>query len=299
VWLRTGPAGRHSAVRDEEEHRPADDIGPRKRAHWFSRPPAKAALVTVLTVGVVLTVTPTDGAAGDIVSGFTRVVRQLTAPSQNGQDFAGTPAVGALFTTAAGQLGHHFCSASVVDSPYGDLVITAAHCVTGTSGSIAFVPGYDGGATPYGVWTVTRVYADQSWRSSSDPDDDVAFLQVGQAGSLVPIEDVTGAEELGISTPARQLVEVIGYPDSTNVPITCRSWTRQPMSDQLEFDCGGYTDGTSGGPFLADVNPKTGQGIVVGVVGGYEQGGYTPQISYSAMFGAGVAALYQTAVAGG
>jgi len=298
--LRAGsPSGQHSAVRDDEEHRPADDSGPRKRARLFSRPPAKAALVIALTVGVMVTVTPSYGAAGDIVSGFARAVRQLTAPSQNGQDFAGTPAVGALFTTTAGKLGQHFCSASVVNSPNGDLLITAAHCVTGGSGGIAFVPGYDGGAPPYGVWPVTKVYADPSWRSSSDPDDDVAFLQVGQVGSIVPVEDVTGAEQLGIGTPARQLVEVIGYPNSTNVPITCRNWTRQPMSDQLEFDCGGFTDGTSGGPFLADVNPLTGQGTVIGVIGGYEQGGLIPQVSYSAMFGAGVAALYQTAVAGG
>jgi hypothetical protein len=71
------------------------------------------------------------------------------------------------------------------------------------------------------------------------------------------------------------------------------------MADQLEFDCGGYTDGTSGGPFLASVNPLTGQGAVIGVIGGYEQGGDTPQVSYSAMFGKNVAALYRTAVAGG
>jgi V8-like Glu-specific endopeptidase len=253
----------------------------------------------VLTVGIVVTVTPAEGAAGDIVSGFARAVRHLVAPSQNGQDFAGIPAVGALFTTASGKLGGHFCTASVVNSPHDDLVITAAHCVTGVSGGIAFVPGYHSGAAPYGVWAVTRVYVDHSWSSSSDPDDDVAFLKVNQPGSIVPIEDVTGAEQLRTGTPARQLVEVIGYPNSTNVPITCRNWTRQPMANQLEFDCGGYTDGTSGGPFLAGVSPQTGQGTVIGVIGGYEQGGLTPQVSYSVMFGANVAALYQTAVAGG
>jgi hypothetical protein len=300
VRVRPGrPAGQDPAVSDEEEHRPSDDSGPRKRACWFSRPPARAALITALAVGVVLTVIPANGAAGDIASGFARVVQRLVSPSQDGQDFAGTPAVGALFTTATGRLGDHFCTASVVDSPRGDLVITAAHCVTGVSGGIAFVPGYHRGASPYGVWTVTKIYADRAWSSSSDPDDDVAFLRVGQPGSIVPIEDVTGAEQLRTGTPARQLVEAIGYPDSTNVPIACRNWTRQPMSDQLEFDCGGYTDGTSGGPFLADVDPLTGQGTVVGVIGGYEQGGSNPQVSYSAMFGTGVAALYQTAVADG
>ena len=222
----------------------------------------------------------------------------MVSTSQNGQDFAGTPAVGALFTMSKGKLGRHFCTASVIGGPHGDLVVTAAHCVTGTSG-IVFVPGYDRGAAPYGIWTVTKIYVDRSWTSSSNPDDDVAFLRVSQAGSIVPIEDVTGAEALKAGTPARQLVEVIGYPDSGSQPIVCRNWTREPMSEQLEFDCGGYTDGTSGGPFLASVNPLTGQGTVIGVIGGYEQGGLTPQVSYSSMFGANVAALYQQAVAGG
>jgi V8-like Glu-specific endopeptidase len=291
-------AARHPAVGGGEDPRPGDDSGPRKRARWFPWRPAGAALITALTVGVAVMVTPAEGAAGDIASSFARAVRHLTSTSQNGQDFAGTPAVGALFTMSKGKLGDHFCTASVISSPQGDLVITAAHCVTGTSG-IVFVPGYDRGAAPYGIWTVTKIYADRSWKSSSDPDDDVAFLRVSQPGSIVPIEDVTGAEALKTGTPPRQLVEVIGYPDSGNQPITCRNWTREPMSEQLEFDCGGYTNGTSGGPFLASVNPLTGQGTVIGVIGGYEQGGLTPQVSYSSMFGASAAALYQLAVAGG
>jgi len=291
-------AARQARLRGGEESRPGDDNGPRKRARRFPRTPAAVAIVTVLTVGVVAAVTPAEGAAGDIASSFARAVRHLVSTSQNGQDFAGTPAVGALFTMSKGKLGRHFCTASVIGSPHGDLVITAAHCVTGASG-IVFVPGYDRGATPYGVWTVTKIYVDRSWTSSSNPKDDVAFLRVSQAGSTVPIEDVTGAEALKTGTPARQLVEVIGYPDSGSQPIVCRNWTREPMSEQLEFDCGGYTDGTSGGPFLANVNPLTGQGRVIGVIGGYEQGGLTPQVSYSSMFGANVAALYRQAVAGG
>lgn len=291
-------AARQARLRGGEESRPGDDNGPRKRARRFPRTPAAVAIVIVLTVGVVAAVTPAEGAAGDIASSFARAVRHLVSTSQNGQDFAGTPAVGALFTMSKGKLGRHFCTASVIGSPHGDLVITAAHCVTGTSG-IVFEPGYDRGAAPYGIWTVTKIYVDRSWTSSSNPDDDVAFLRVSQAGSNVPIEDVTGAEALKTGTPARQLVEVIGYPDSGSQPIVCRNWTREPMSEQLEFDCGGYTDGTSGGPFLAEVNPRTGRGTVIGVIGGYEQGGLTPEVSYSVMFGANVAALYQTAVAGG
>ena len=298
MLLRTGGrARRHPGVRDEETA-PAGLDGPRERARRIFRSPTRAALVTALAVGAVVTLTPTNGAASDIATGFVRAVRHLTAPSRDGQAFGGTPAVGALFTTSAGQLGQHFCTASVVDSPAGDLAITAAHCVTGTSGTLDFAPGYDRGDKPYGVWTVTKVYVDQAWSSSSSPDDDFAFLRVTKAGSSVPVEDVTGAERLSTGTPAaRQMVQAIGYPNATNEPVTCRNWLREPMAGQLEFDCDGYTDGTSGGPFLSEVNQSTGQGLVIGVIGGYQQGGYTPQISYSAVLGANAAALYKRAVA--
>jgi V8-like Glu-specific endopeptidase len=258
------------------------------------------ALVTALAVGAVVTLTPANGAASDIATGFVRAVRHLAEPSRAGQAFAGTPAVGALFTTSAGQLGQHFCTASVVDSPAGDLLITAAHCVTGTSGTVEFVPGYDRGNQPYGVWTVTKVYVDRAWTSSSSDDDDFAFLRVSQPGSSVPVENVTGAERLATGSPAsRQMVQVIGYPNATNQPITCQNRLRQPMAGQLEFDCDSYTNGTSGGPFLSDVDQATGQGLVIGVIGGYQQGGDTPQVSYSAVLGANAAALYEQAVADG
>jgi hypothetical protein len=271
-------------------------VSARGWTRWLARPPAWAALAVAVTVAAVLTVTPASDGIAPWLAG---AVRHLVSPSRNGRDFAGTPPVGALFTVSGGRLGAHFCTASVVASPNGDLVITAAHCVSGISAGVAFVPGYRAGVAPYGVWRVTRVYVDASWSASSDPDDDVAFLRVSRAGSTVPIQDVTGAERLGTGAPAGQLVEVIGYPDSSDEAIACRNRTRQPMPDQLEFDCGGYTDGTSGGPFLAGVNPRNGRGTVIGVIGGYEQGGLSPQVSYSAMFGANVAALYREAVAGG
>ena len=280
---------------------PIGDSGPRERARWLIRSPTRAALVTALAVGVVVMLTPANGAAGDIATGFVRAVRHLAAPSsRGGQAFSGTPPVGALFTTSAGQLNQHFCTASVVDSPAGDLVITAAHCVTGISGTIDFVPGYNQGSKPYGVWTVTKVYVDQAWSSSSSHDDDFAFLRVSQPGSSVPVENVTGAERLATGTPASPSAGPGDrLPDATNQPVTCQNRLRQPMAGQLEFDCDGYTNGTSGGPFLSEVDQATGQGLVIGVIGGYQQGGDTPQVSYSAVLGANAAALYKQAVAAG
>ena len=63
------------------------------------RSPTRAALVMALALGAVVTLTPANGAAGDIATGFVRAVRHLTAPSsRDGQAFSGTPPVGALFT---------------------------------------------------------------------------------------------------------------------------------------------------------------------------------------------------------
>jgi V8-like Glu-specific endopeptidase len=222
-----------------------------------------------------------------------------TAPSGTGSPFGGVAAVGALFTESDGKLGSHFCTASVVASTAGDLAVTAAHCVSGRTGAMVFVPGYSDGRTPYGVWPVAKVYTDSAWDASQDPDHDVAFLRLSDASDGAPIEDVTGAETLGAQAPAGQVVQVIGYPDGAALPVRCSGPVKGFSATQFEFDCGGYTNGTSGGPFLTGVDAATGQGTVIGVIGGYQQGGDTPQVSYAAVFGSAVSQLYATAEAGG
>ena len=259
------------------------------------------SVLAAVAVFATLSMAPArSGAAGDTWPGAPRPavggIGTLRV-SGNGQSFTGVAAVGALFGESSGRLSSHFCTASVVDSPHGDLAITAAHCVSGASGQIAFVPGYANGTEPYGVWQVTRVYTDAAWQSGQDPDDDVAFLQLSGAPGGAPVEAVTGAEHVTSDAAAGGLVRVIGYPDSADQPVLCVNWTKLFSPTQLEFDCGGYTNGTSGGPFLAGVSASSGQGTVIGVIGGYEQGGDLPQVSYSVAFGAAVAVLYQAAKA--
>jgi V8-like Glu-specific endopeptidase len=262
----------------------------------------QARLLAVLATAVAsaaLMLIPADGGAASITDRVGLTARRTPTVPSIGQAFGGVAAVGALFTMSAGKLGAHFCTASVVHSTRGDLAVTAAHCVTGATGQIVFVPGYADGQKPYGVWTVSRVYTDPAWQSSQDPDDDVAFLQLSKAGDGLAVEEVTGAEQFaaGWQTPA--LVQVIGYPNSADQPVVCANWTKLFSPTQLEFDCGGYTDGTSGGPFLADVSAGSGEGTIIGVIGGYEQGGYTPEVSYASAFGPAVAALYASAEASG
>jgi V8-like Glu-specific endopeptidase len=217
-----------------------------------------------------------------------------------GTAFKGTSAVGALFIKTHGQLGRHFCTASVVHSPRGDLLITAAHCVDGLhpphAGTVVFAPGYHSGKFPHGVWRVGAIYVDKLWSTNQDPNNDVAFLVAGPPGTQ--IEKHTGAETLGVDQKLPVRAQVIGYPDSSSRPITCTAPARSydpGTLRQLRFRCGGYTDGTSGGPFLIDVSAKTGDGRLIGVIGGYQQGGDTPSVSYSSKFLANVLALYKVA----
>jgi V8-like Glu-specific endopeptidase len=215
-----------------------------------------------------------------------------------GMPFSGTAAVGALFSTSGGTVGTHFCTASVIDSPAGNLLITAAHCLAGRSlgpaGSVVFAPGYHDGSFPYGTWPVTAEYVDQTWQQDQDPDDDVAFLVAGLPGA--DLQTRTGAETLMVDQ-SPEPVQVIGYPDGAQEPITCTG----PASafhgaSQFVFDCDNYTNGTSGGPFLAHVSPVTGNGRVIGVIGGYQQGGDSPDVSYSPRFSGAIQSLYVTAV---
>ncbi len=259
--------------------------GPRERR------PHAARMAAALALALAAVVWPTTLAGSSAMT--------ASAPLARGA-IGGNAAVGAMFTTSGGRLMAHFCTASVVDSPAGDLLVTAAHCVRGYSGTrpadLVFVPSFDNGTAPYGVWTITRIFVDSAWASDADPGHDVAFLVVSQRGSSTSIQDITGGERLGIGEPSTGVVRVIGYPDIRDQPISCQNRTSAFSSDQMQFDCANYTVGTSGSPFLIDVSAATGEGVVIGVLGGYQLGGDSPDVSYAATFGQNVQALYQRAV---
>jgi V8-like Glu-specific endopeptidase len=210
-----------------------------------------------------------------------------------------SPRVGALFEHNAS--GNHFCTASVVASPGRDLLITAAHCISGGKGGgyrqdLVFIPGYRDGQAPYGIWTPAQLIVAPQWMKSSDPDFDVGFV-VLKPHDGKNIEEVLGANHLGIDPGYRNLVLVTGYPASVDAPISCSDWTSEQSPSQLRFDCGGFTGGTSGSPWITDFDRQTRTGTIVGVLGGYQEGGSTPDISYSAYLGSQIQALYRQAVA--
>ena len=227
--------------------------------------------------------------------------RRFQLPSPGGtptpRQNAKTLRVGALFDSDSG--GDHFCTASVVDSPGHNVLITAAHCVNAGNGganrpNVSFTPAYPTGQRPEGVWTPAKYVPDPRWVNGADPDLDVAFIVLKPLNGK-NIQDVLGANEIAFNTGFEHLVRVIGYPSSADAPIACANWTSQQSQHQLKFACQDFTGGTSGSPWLTRFDPVARTGTIVGVIGGYQEGGATPEVSYSPYFDDDIKNLYDKA----
>ena len=187
--------------------------------------------------------------------------------------------IGPLYANA--RAINHACTATVVHSPHGDTLITAAHCVSGRGAGMVFVPGQHGAQAPHRRWTVTAAHIEPKWAARQDPDGDVAFLTVAPRtinGVLTSIERAAGSYDLGSTATPGQKVTVTGYPaGGANNPITCTAKTYLTKAFPA-LDCRGYVSGTSGTPWLSATQHGT---EIVGVIGGLNQGGCHDYTSYS------------------
>ncbi|MFI6152383.1 trypsin-like serine peptidase [Kitasatospora sp. NPDC051170] len=205
-----------------------------------------------------------------------------TAPAP--ADARESATVGALFTGSVAA-GNHFCTASVLHSAGGNLLLTAAHCLSSTDG-VSFAPGYRDGNAPYGTWQVTAIHTTAGWSQKGDVDEDFAILETAPNNGR-KIEDVVGGNKLGTDEPFGATVRLYGYPAGSETPSLCTNTTDQQSAYQRSIQCPSYPAGTSGGPWI-----NTATGDVVGAIGGYQQGGDTDDTSYSAYFDHTIAALY-------
>ncbi len=258
-------------------------LGPARPARLWRPAPAAALLLAVL----VLAAAACGDGSGE-GGGAPPVPSARTAAQDSAGDRVGTLSVGT-------SKGPRACTASVVHSPRRNLLVTAAHCVQPDPSErledLVFTPGYRNGTSPYGSWPVGVTTLDPHWTDDADPEYDVAFLTVRPVGGR-QIEDVVGANALGGDGGFGLAVAVTGYPNLGEQPITCSGRTSAQSPTQQRFDCDGFVNGTSGSPWV------TGGGVVVGVIGGYQEGGDTAQTSYSITFDDRVSELYRQATAG-
>jgi hypothetical protein len=199
------------------------------------------------------------------------------------------PRVGALFFDG-GTL--HACTGSIVHSTGGDLVLTAAHCLSGES-QATFVPGFTGDAAAANTWTIDEVYFDPRWIASKDPRADYVIARVTGANGASVESHVGLAFSLGSAPSAGSHVSVIGYPAGVGGrPIGCQATTGISDAGFPSLPCEGLVNGTSGAPWVSGTT-------VIGLIGGFQGGGCAENISYSAPFDEHAAQLLARAEAGG
>src|SRR3984957_16330940 len=118
------------------------------------------------------------------------------------------PRVGAIFLSGSDL---HACTGSVLHSAAGNLVLTAAHCLS-TGGPARFVPGFANEVAPDDVWTVDALFLDPRWLANKDPLADYAIARVNlPAGGSV--EALGGsALTLGIAPARASQVPVVADP---------------------------------------------------------------------------------------
>ncbi|HEX2306882.1 MAG TPA: trypsin-like serine protease [Jatrophihabitantaceae bacterium] len=219
------------------------------------------------------------------------------APKGSG-DSAAAPTTSAMIGPLfAAESDAHPCTASVVDSPDHNLIMTAAHCVQGTGAGMRFIPDYQQSSAPYGAWVVHAAYVDPQWKSNQNPLRDWAFLAVTphiSNGQTVNIQDLTSAFRLGFKWHSGDTVTAFGYYKTTNDPTTCTDQLSQ-HNQYAEFKCEGFGAGMSGAPFLSG---PSGYQQIVGVIGGLQHGGCTDDISYASQMGWPVYVTYLRAASG-
>jgi hypothetical protein len=197
--------------------------------------------------------------------------------------------IGALFL-GAGDL--HTCTAGVLDSVAGDLILTAAHCVA-EGVDTTFVAGFDDAADPSSVWRVTATYLDPRWLESRDPLADFAILRVVHDGGGTLEQQVGGGLTIGAAPKSGTVVNVTGYGLGVGGgPIGCKAATEMAPGGFPSLSCSGLIGGTSGAPWTT--GPK-----VTGLIGGLDSGGCDENVSYSPPFDDAVVALLTRAEAGG
>ncbi|MET3982773.1 hypothetical protein [Streptomyces sp. PvR034] len=198
----------------------------------------------------------------------------------------GPKSVGILFSYDAdpdtGEMRAHGCSASVVDSPGRNLILTAGHCAFG--GAVVFVPWYRSeyalDKQTYGFYRVAEFFRDNRYVKNSlaaDSDLDFAFARLQPSSAGKNAQDVVGGNTL-VRTPGYiNDVTIVGYPSSHNPEdhaVRCPVRTEWlPGFYQIQARCAGMWDGVSGGPWFSKIDWTSGVGEIIGNVGGFNGGG--------------------------
>lgn len=206
--------------------------------------------------------------------------------------------VGRLFFTDHGEDAS--CTATVVSSANHSTVVTAAHCVNNTNligednqwaTNVLFVPGYRDGQALYGKFVGRLAVVNATWLKNDQQDSemfggyDQAFVVLNLNERGRSVQDTVGAaQRIAFDVPGNQAVSQFGYPRASSDPA--RDGLPEYTGERLAY-CTGQAKrvigtpeypsaegmwgtecvmggGSSGGPRITDIDPKSGLGTVVG-----------------------------------
>ncbi len=184
-------------------------------------------------------------------------------------------AIGKIFFTLGG--ADYVCSGALVRSKHVEVVLTAAHCVSGGHGQWAtnwtFIPGYRDGAQPYGEYTARKFFVSHRWTGPDGDSEryDVAFVQVAPATLYGRSRVASPPAGLPITFARSQTAAalprtyVFGYPALppfsglyANYCAGASLVARTGADRGAAATACSMTAGDSGGPGLAPVNPRRG-----------------------------------------
>jgi V8-like Glu-specific endopeptidase len=178
---------------------------------------------------------------------------------------------GKVFFTNTTTGRNHVCSGTIVNSEGKNSVWTAGHCVHGGAGrnwhaNWAFVPSYDTGWAPYGVWSPRELWTTPEWVNSSDFASDMAVAVMNPRNGW-RIVDYLGGQGITWNQSKRIFVTAFGYPADppfNGAKLWTCSGTTFPeweflwwSAETLGLTCD-MTGGSSGGGWLAFFNGTTG-----------------------------------------
>jgi hypothetical protein len=188
---------------------------------------------------------------------------------------------GKLFGTYEVRIGAHefkkedyVCSGSVVNTPNGNVVLTAGHCAidpetgTKTNSEMIFIPGYRNGTAPYGAWPAEFFTTTETWKNTakegSRPNEggDVAFIGLSNNSEGKSVEKVVGSLGIGFDQVCNQSYTQFGYPaeapysgellysHTTGYAGADTEGAFSPVPMKIASD---FTRGASGGPWAVGV----------------------------------------------
>ncbi|AZM57092.1 peptidase [Streptomyces sp. WAC 01529] len=202
-----------------------------------------------------------------------------------------------FFVNASG--ADTWCTATAVKSANRSAVMTAAHCVrrgsspVNTNFSMVFAPAYSKGRTPYGTFAVRSAATPRSWETDSTNDMSTLTVDADKRGKK--LTDVVGGQPVAFDRPVGGTVSSFGYPATRpqlgEELLRCVGRAKKEHGTQV-IPCD-MSGGSSGGPWLADLNATTGKGVLVSVNSSLDS--LTPTKMYGEVLGATAKKVYERA----